>query len=147
MEKLAQAYFYKGRFILVPMVKTDRGMYLAVGKCLEIGLSGSENDSGNGMMSILNEFRDDFPHPDLRNLIESEAPILKFLGIKKYSVLMKSAKLVILRLVDGNLRFIPNKNEGGNGGYVDILDLEFKVEASSVERLFASLKDAFELCQ
>ncbi|MFN8395774.1 MAG: hypothetical protein U0176_14150 [Bacteroidia bacterium] len=146
MEKFALAFFYNGRYILAPMVRTDQKALLESGDCVEIFESGPGSRSGSVMIQTLNAFRMGTPHPDLRNLKESETPILRFLGLKKYSHLMKSAKVVELRLENGFVNFLPMKNEG-KGGYTDILESEFAVEATSVDRLFQSLKDAFDRCR
>lgn len=146
MEKFVQVYFYGGRFILSPMARTEKGMLMSIGTCREIGLSGSEIETGHEILRGLDQFQLGLPHPDLRNSIESETPILKFLGIKRYSKLMDSAKLVSLKQSGDIIRFKPKKNEGKKGGYTELLESEFDVDAGSIEKLFPALSKAFELC-
>jgi hypothetical protein len=144
--KHAGAYLRQGSLVLYAVSKTTDGVLRGESPYVTLDASAPAEEKGAAVLDALSRSREGIPHPQQREGIEDD--LLAAAGVKTWANFVKSTNGVSIDLEGEQISFIPLKNEGARGGFVEFEVSKIQLDSrSSARTVGAALDQAFAAAQ
>ena len=141
MEKRAEAYLYKGRVYVCPLVKTVHQQWISTEPVFEAAPEDIQ-EMGNAVARAISESRENETQPDFKTIAD---PVKSRLKIKSWTSFAKSANSVGISSLADHVAFFPKSYDYSLKGYIYLEGQEIKVNGGP-DVLGSALRDAFAQC-
>ena len=141
--RIASAYVLPDRVILHAQARTTHGAWIPCGPLRSLPPEPSA-EVATALMHALTESRQGLPHPaDLAAVME---PLLEASGARKWPDFLKVARCLGVERRGDELRVVPTRNLGEEGGFEPLVTEAVKVDRPEAGALARALETALGRC-
>jgi hypothetical protein len=142
VNQLAQIDLRHGELIVTSYSRTTAGFWVMNGKYARLRAGVDDHELGHTVDQALSASRDRVPVPPRRGPLPF-APVLDELQIDSYGSYMRGVRSVQVARSDAVVELMPMRNEGAQGGFVEIVENAEQLGSTSIEELGGAIRRAF----